>query len=120
MRLKNLTPHPVNIVCGTARLTLPPDTLSPPRIAETVTPVGSVGLQGFDIPLAHVHASTVSGLPPAEPETLLIVARIIAEAHPDRGDLVVPYNVIRDPQGAVIGCTSLARIITDQNRATPR
>jgi len=117
MKLRNLTPHSINITHGSAQLTLPPGTQPLPRIRETATPAGTIHHDSIDIPLVNVHATTTANLPPPQPDTLLIVPRIIADSHPERIDLVVPYDTIRNPQGQIVGCTSLARITT--NHATP-
>jgi len=116
MKLRNLTSHPVDIHGETAHLTLPPEANATPRIIETSTARGTVDLNGLTVPLLQVTASHVSGLPAPEQGILLVVARVVAEAAPERDDLVVPYEPVRDPQGAVVGCRSLARIVVARGR----
>ncbi len=111
MRLRNLTPHPVSIHRGATRLTLPPEPGAAPRVVETSHLRGTVEVDGLSVPLLHVTASKVAGLPAPQAGTLLVVARVVAEAAPERDDLVVPHEVVRDPQGAVVGCRALARIM---------
>lgn len=43
-------------------------------------------------------------------QTLLIVSRLVAEACPERDDLVVPDDTVRDDAGRIIGCRALARV----------
>jgi hypothetical protein len=117
VKLRNLTPHPVDIHRGPARLTLPPEVGPVPRIVETSRQRGTVDVDGFSIPLLQVTASDVAGLPAPEEGTLHVVARVVAEAAPERDDLVVPYEPVRDAQGSVIGCRSLARIVLARGAA---
>jgi hypothetical protein len=57
-----------------------------------------------------VRWGEVEGLPEAEPDTLLLVSRIVADAGKAQGrtDLVVPHDIMRDDKGVIIGCKSLA------------
>lgn len=49
------------------------------------------------------------GLPDPEPETLIIVSRVVAEQNSHRKDLVFPWLLVRDDKGRVIGCREFAR-----------
>lgn len=59
------------------------------------------------VPVAVSRAGEVSGLPDRQSGVTLIVSRMVAEAAPDRRDLVFPLDLIRDDKGRVIGCASL-------------
>jgi hypothetical protein len=107
--LRNLTPHPVMIVGESDSIALPPCS-SPPRIADQILRSTSIVVGRLDIPLRDIAPGTVSGLPEPQEGVLLIVARIVAATRPDRADLVVPFDDVRDHDGRVIGCRALARL----------
>lgn len=41
---------------------------------------------------------------------MYVVSRLVAEAVPERRDLVVPHGLVRDGQGRVVGCAQLAQV----------
>lgn len=45
----------------------------------------------------------------AVPAIYYIVSQLVKSALPDREDLLVPAEVVRDEQGHIIGCRSLGR-----------
>ena len=49
----------------------------------------------------------VKDLPDREPGVFYIVSRMVAEAVPDREDLVAPSELIRDDEGNIIGADGL-------------
>jgi len=106
MKIKNLTPHPV-VVAG---VNIAPEPSPTPRVAEEATQVGTVTISGHTVPVVEVRLGQVTGLPEPQPDTLLIVSRMVAEAAPTRRDLVVPYDAIRDGDGRIIGVRALGRI----------
>jgi hypothetical protein len=54
--------------------------------------------------------SEVEGLPEPKENTYYIVSALVAGACKNRDDLVVPNDTVRDDQGRIIGCRSLAKI----------
>lgn len=85
----NLTPHDIALVDdqGFAR--------------ESYPRSGTIArVQG--LPLGPVE-----GLPPPQEGTLYIVSVIVAERLPERRDLRVPGDQVRDAQGRIVGCRSL-------------
>jgi len=108
MKIVNLTPHPVRMVfyvyhhgTGTYRpqhKTLHPHG-PPARVLDhfetqttTVeTPHGRLKVTRYDY-----HTKD---LPPEEPDTLLVVSRMVVEANPKRRDLVAPHRVSQDSYG---------------------
>lgn len=106
----NLTPHVVRLVGDGAVVELAPAgpparvVLRPDR-TDAVVRIGPLA-----VPLKRTAASSqVTGVPQRRPGVLLIVARAVAEALPDRDDLVYPHDTVRDDRGVVVGCRSLAR-----------
>lgn len=106
----NLTPHIVRLVGDGVTVELAP--AGPPaRVVLRPDRVdGAVRIGPLMVPLKRTAASpAVTGVPPRSPGVLLIVARAVAEALPDRDDLFYPHDTLRDDRGVVVGCRSLAR-----------
>ena len=111
--LRNLTAHPVMIVGERDSIVLPASS-SPPRISDEIARSTSVVVDQVHIPVCDVAAGTVSGLPEPQDGVLFVVPRIVAAACPDRTDLVIPFDDVRDHAGRVIGCRALARLISER------
>lgn len=62
------------------------------------------------IPVNRKFFSEVEGLPPREAGTCYIVSALVANAAPEREDLLVPDDTVRDEKGRIIGCRALARV----------
>ncbi len=109
VELVNLTPHDVVIIGDGCRLVLTPEA-SPARCVIERTQVDQVMIGEQSI---SVYQSTVTDppvLPGRRAGVLLVVSRMVAEAVPEREDLVFPDGLVRADDGSVIGCTALARI----------
>lgn len=102
----NLTPHKVVIMPeGTHfHVTLPPSGVVA-RIAETASTIDGQTV---------VTLGDVEGLPAARQGRTLIVsmplAMALAAKGVDRPDVVYPYGQVRDDQGRIVGCRTLARL----------
>lgn len=108
-RVLNLTPHPVEVTVGGESTRL--DVAGPAaRVTETASPLTTVDSGGVRIPIVSAVACEVVHLPTPRAGTVLIVSRAVAAACPDRLDLVVPFDEIRDARGRVVGCRALARL----------
>ena len=57
--------------------------------------------------LARTEFGEPVNLPAPVPGTLIIVSQLVQSALPERTDLVVPAELVRDGMGRVIGCASL-------------
>jgi hypothetical protein len=62
------------------------------------------------VPVVRQSLGEVTGLPEQTAGTYLIVSRVIAAACPDRLDLLVPDNLVRDSDGRIVGCRRFARV----------
>lgn len=104
MELINLTPHSIVFPDG-RRLSR---CIDPPRLAERAQQVDEVD----GIPIMEKSFDAVEcDLPPERDDALLIVPLAIAQAFSGRrNDLVVPNDPIRDEEGRIVGCRSLARV----------
>jgi hypothetical protein len=100
----NVTPHGVTIVDsqGTVLKQIPASGTLVRLKSETVT-VGSID----GIPTSSTMFSDVTGLPDFQTDTFFIVSQLVKSALPNRTDLLVPAQVVRDDKGNIIGCQSL-------------
>lgn len=110
MTLRNFTSHPVTIITDAGSVHLPPEPGPRPHIDEIRESTEPVFVEGLPVPTVRVAGGSAVDLPEPEPGTLFVVSRVIAEARPDRTDLLVPYDLVRDDAGRVIACRSLARM----------
>ncbi|HEU0089324.1 MAG TPA: hypothetical protein VFQ77_17045 [Pseudonocardiaceae bacterium] len=118
MRLRNLTPHPVTITTGSGSVYLAPEPDTRPQVDEVVEMREPVLVEGLSVPIVQVAVGVLVGLPEPAPDTLLMVSRVVAEARPERTDLLVPYDLVRDEAGRVVACRCLARISSPSSSFT--
>jgi hypothetical protein len=106
-RLMNLTPHAVRLLDehGTTLTELPPAGI-PARRAEQLRADGTLNGR---IPVVRLTYGPLEDMPEPAPGTWYVVSRLIADACPDRDDLLVPVSLVRDASGNPIGCRALAR-----------
>lgn len=106
MRIINLTPHALNLVTGEGTVTIPPSgTIA--RVSVNRTQIGTVSIDGVTVPLNRSQYGEVVDLPDPAEDTLYVVSALVAAACPERSDLVVPDDLVRDEQGRVIGARAL-------------
>jgi hypothetical protein len=115
VRLVNLTPHPVTLIDGEGKaLTIPPSgTVC--RAEERVEILGHVEVEGLGtLPVRRVEYGVPVGLPDAEPGVGYIVsslaARAVAIHCPERQDVYIVADPVRDEQGRIVGARALARV----------
>ena len=110
MKIINLTPHAVSIVGeGGKEIASFPPSGQLARCSASTKRVGEISFsEGVSIPLTCTQLGAVEGLPSPQPDTCFIVSRIIAEACPDRTDLLFPDQTVRDGEGGIMGCKSLS------------
>jgi hypothetical protein len=110
MHFVNLTPHAVNIYQADGTVTEIPTSGTIARITETAYPAGQI--DGID--LTEVALGALDGVPAPTKDTIYIVSMPLLMAAAamglDRSDLAYPYGQVRDGQGRIIGCRSLARL----------
>ena len=106
----NLTPHPVKIILANdITLEFPPSE-QPARANEKRIKNDEVEYNQFCIPVNEVQLGDVKNLPEPNPDTIYIVSRIVADACPDRNDLYIPDETVRDNEGNIKGCRALAQV----------
>ena len=105
MQLINMTPHPITIVDGENNIikSIPFSgnqirlKVSTETLPETI----------FGVPISKTIFGEPEGLPEYNKETYYIVSQLVKSALPNRTDLLVPAEVVRDNNGNIIGCRSL-------------
>ena len=112
MNIVNLTPHALNLMpagpTGPA-VTIPPSG-QVARCAVDRVQVDTVTVDGISIPVNQTRFGAVSDLPDPRPDTIYVVSAIVAQAVPDRWDVFIPDDVVRDDQGRIIGARALAHV----------
>ena len=72
---------------------------------------GSEEKSDFSIPLFGITEESdmvTENLPSPREGVMYVVSKIVASANPDREDLLLVWNTVRDERGSVIGCRGLS------------
>ena len=113
MKIMNLTPHALTIISGEnnmQKLVVEPSGIVA-RVAAHTENIGNITTDnGFVIPLTTTVFGQVEGLPAPETGTIYVVSSLVAGRVPDRKDVLIPNESIRDDKGRIIGCLSLGKI----------
>ena len=108
--LVNLTPHDVVIFDqNNEQVAVIPATGDEARVDVSTVPVGTVSLNDEIVSIVKSSFGEVVGLPERQDGTFYIVSRMVISACPDREDLIVPDDLVRDEGGRVIGCRRFSR-----------
>lgn len=110
MNIINLTPHKINLMPeGEPTVTIPPSGLVA-RCATSRVQVDTVTVDGVTVPVNQTRFGTVSDLPEPQPDTIYVVSALVAQAVPERQDVVIVDDAVRDDQGRIIGARALAYV----------
>jgi hypothetical protein len=110
MKILNFTPHAVTIKTASAT-----NTYNSVGVARADTRAEVVGYID-DLPIIKKTFGNVYGLPESVPnDTVLIVSSLTAQAakaqaHPLADRLYIVNDTVRDENGRIIACTSLAQV----------
>ena len=110
--LINLTPHAV-MICnenGEVKVTIPASGELARVEQETVKTTTYFKEGDFTFPVTRNTYGQVYGLPEQKDDKAYIVSRQVADAAAGRTDLFVPNETIRNSDGVIVGCLSLAEI----------
>ena len=112
MRIVNLTPHALNLM--PAGPTGPVVTIPPSgqvaRCAVDRVQVDTVTVDGISVPVNQTRFGEVSDLPDPQPDTIFVVSALVAQAIPERQDVFIVDDAVRDEQGRIIGARALAHV----------
>lgn len=102
----NATPHPVQIVGQDGKVirTFPKGEFSI-RLTASTEAKGTVD----GVPITFTLYGKPIGLPEQQEGHFYIVSQLVQSALPERRDLLVPAELVRDPSGNITGCRSLGR-----------
>lgn len=102
----NLTPHAINFVDGdgTVIKTVPSAGLA--RVVATREKVAIID----GIAVNKTSFGEITGLSEAEDGTIYIVSSLVAQACPERQDVFVVDDTVRDENGRIIGARAIAHI----------
>jgi len=106
VKIINLTPHPIIIIKENGEKIILEKCNNPARCDSFRVKVCEIN----GISVNKVCFGQIYNLPEKRENTIYIVSRIIAEAAKDRDDLYIVDETIRDENGNIIGCKSLAKI----------
>ena len=104
MNITNLTPHAVDVVQSDGSVKTYPSSGQVARLDVSRKFVRY--LDGAEV--NRPTLGCVTGLPETQPSVVLIVSALVAQACPDRSDLVSPGELVRDVCGKIIGCKGFA------------
>lgn len=102
MNFVNLTPHPLTIKKNDGTI-LELEVGDFVRATQTQNKVKEID----NINFYETVYGKVEGLPKSQEGTIYIVSLITKMACPERDDLVTPGNLIRNEEGAIVGCEGL-------------
>lgn len=106
MKIVNCTPHQLDVVCEDGTILTIEASGIVPRCTQTEATVASIN----GIAVTKQVFGEVINLPEAQPETFLVVSRLVASAAKGRKDLLVPGPMIRGEDGRPCGCRGLSVI----------
>lgn len=106
IKITNCTPHACNIVRKDGSVLDIPASGIIPRLSQTQSVVEVI--DGIEITRQSFGA--VENLPAPQEGVRLIVSRMVAQAFPERRDLLVPGPLVRGDNGQPVGCQGLSVI----------
>lgn len=109
MNFVNATPHAIYLIINGEKIVISPSGVVA-RVAIVRELVDTIPLGDELVPVNVVKSGLTLDLPEYEEDVVVIVSRIVAEAHPDRHDLMFPDSLTRDEEGRVIGCSALGSL----------
>ena len=109
-KLINLTPHAVTFVNadGDTYVVEPSGMLA--IVSSEIKMLDIIEVDGFKIPHTKTVFGEVEGLPDPEDGVIYIVSSLVAGRVPDRDDVMIPNQSLRDDKGRITGCKSLGSI----------
>ena len=108
-KIINLTPHSINVIGDDNSVAITIEASgNVARCSQTIDIVDTINVNNIAIPVSSSSYGEVVDLPAPQDDTYYIVSRLVMSACPNRQDLLVPNDLVRDEAGRVIGCRSLA------------
>lgn len=98
-----MTPHSITVIIDNNTKIEIPASGKTIRLQETTVQAGDIN----GIPLSKTVFGDPVGMPERKPDVFYIVSQLVKAAFPERDDLLVPAEIVRDENGIIIGCRSL-------------
>jgi hypothetical protein len=108
MTIMNLTPHSISFVDADANVILTVEASG--QLARVSAKTVMTGETFNGIPVTKTEYGTVEGLPEPQEGIIYVVSSLVAARVPDRGDVFIPNESVRDENGRIIGCRSLGHV----------
>ena len=111
INIVNLTPHEITLVTDKGNLNVAPSG-ELARVSSKTKEIGHIYVTkfGIRIPLTSTVYGEVEGLPDPKEGTIYVVSGLVAGRVPERADVFIPNESVRDGKGRIIGCKSLGHI----------
>lgn len=110
-KLLNLTPHVINLLTNTGDIVaIEPLNDTPARVSATLKDCGVFEANGLAFNHTEQEFGDIINLPEEQEGTFFIVSRIVADAAPERKDLAIVNDLVRDEQGLVSHARSISFI----------
>lgn len=110
-KLINLTPHAItlmdddtNIIC----IIEPSGDIA--RVSVRTERTETLAFNDMTLATSKSVYGKVEGLPETEEGVVYIVSSLVAQRVPERRDVFIPNESVRDDNGRIIGCKSLGHI----------
>jgi regulator of RNase E activity RraA len=107
----NLTPHKLNILCGSEAIEVDPQGFVP-RVGFEVAEEKQVQVQGKALTVQSKRLGEVTGLEEVlqfcQPGNVVVVSALLAQHPALAGKVCSPGDLVRNEQGQPIGCNGLA------------
>ena len=110
MKIVNLTPHALNFLDAENRVVLIVPSSGVARAAQRRENIGTIYADGVTLPVTRSVFGAVDGLPAPEAGTIYVVSAITAQAVPEREDVFIVDDSVRDENGRIIGVRGLAHV----------
>ena len=104
----NLTPHSITFVNGDGKKILAIEPSG--QLARVSSKTVLTGEDYNNIPVTRTEYGEVKGLPAPAEDTIYIVSSLVAQRVPERNDVFIPNESVRDDKGRIVGCKSLGRV----------
>jgi hypothetical protein len=101
----NMAPHAVVIIDADGNVLR--EYLASGRTIRLKSETVPAGTLEDGTPLSRTVFGTPVGLPEYQEGTWYLVSQLVKSALPERTDLLVPAEVVRDSAGNIVGCKSL-------------
>lgn len=106
VKIINLTPHELVIFNSEDKEVMRIPSSGIIRVKEEKIKIGEIN----SIPIYKINYTESEGLPEPQVNTYYFVSIIVAQANPNRSDLLLSSDLVRDESGRILGCKSFAQL----------